>query len=288
MTPSRAVHCRPGWSRRGFTLIELLVVIAIIAILAALLLPALSRAKARADSAVCKSNPHQWGLGLQMYADDHEFYPQFGPNSSIPTEETPVRWFNDALFPYTHANWPDTLTTTNVFVHQNPSDGIHVCPGYFRIGGVYAGPLFGAYAYNGSGLWDDEGAWSGASGHGYRLGLPGARPTTLAQPSQMIGMGDAGFLFKAGYTEYAMWGQGAYFAYLDAVGAPVPAQGMTHDVLAAMHRRHLGRWNVLFADGHVENRTSAQLFDRRQDELRALWNNDHRPHDEIFGSLTAP
>jgi prepilin-type N-terminal cleavage/methylation domain-containing protein/prepilin-type processing-associated H-X9-DG protein len=125
------VRARDAIGRQGFTLIELLVVIAIIAILAALLLPALGRAKQKALDAVCLNNLKQLQLCQQLYVTDHNGL--FPPNNYVADVGTGQLFdWHSLQVTWCAGNTRRDTTTTNIenalLFRYNSSAAIYHCP----------------------------------------------------------------------------------------------------------------------------------------------------------------
>jgi prepilin-type N-terminal cleavage/methylation domain-containing protein/prepilin-type processing-associated H-X9-DG protein len=269
-------------TRSAFTLIELLVVITIIAILAAMLLPALARARMSADGAACRSNLRQMGAALHLYTGDGGVYPGVGSLTYAPP------WFA-LLEPYAGDRWPDSSAT------NGRPRSVFACPGYDRISGnisrgssvYWRGEVTdggrGAYAYNFSetfwGIPDHQCRGLGgftASESG--LGAP-LKEAQVAAPGDMIAVTDSILVGLA--PDYGTFSPGYLFSSHDALSDPLfTGRSDTRELDAGRRlcaRRHNGRFNSLFCDGHVTAIKTDDLFSARRPEVRLRWHYDHKP-----------
>lgn len=183
-------------------------------------------------------------------------------------------------------------------------DPLYKCPDYrgrTRDGGAGEGidvcarhPL-GSYGINAEGVVPfPQKKFLGLDGrtpHLHEHGTIALTDATIFAPAEMISLGDANLTaFDWGYPEYQQeyisgskpfWGSGAgdlnyYMGRGDMIGGP------TRDPILrnSTRQRHNDRFNLSFADGHIENFKSERLFSRTA-EVRKLWNNDNQPHPEL-------
>ncbi|MCW5558436.1 MAG: prepilin-type N-terminal cleavage/methylation domain-containing protein [Verrucomicrobiae bacterium] len=246
--------------RQGFTLIELLAVVSIIGILAALLLGTVIGARRKALKTHCASNLRQLGVGLNHFVGDHGEYPLVQSSRSQGQYEHHFPAWSFAVEGTISGGVPQS--------DRFLSNGVWNCPAAASL------PTKNSeYGYNGQGLGLSRDLIAlGLGGHNGALGIAYVLPvkeSEVKNPSGCMAIGD-GFM---GWKGLIQDGSSLLWRYPRAQEA-VP--GSTQ----RSRKRHGGRANVVFCDGHVESPTLDSLFVETTDIVLSRWNRDDQPHRE--------